>query len=103
LLTRRTLSVCTWRTEIQQAGRPGVLPAVAVEIHDTGKGIPVEVMQHLFEPFHTTKQERLGLSISYEIVRVHGGQIQVTSEPGRGTAFTVLLLLEASEDGTDGK
>ena len=58
-------------------------------------GIPEEHLPHLFEPFFTTKDvgesAGLGLSISYGIVQEHGGWIDVTSQPGEGSCFTVYL------------
>jgi signal transduction histidine kinase len=69
------------------------LPAVAVDILDTGKGMPKEVRNRLFDPFFTTKEHGtgLGLPIAARIVEKHGGMIQYDTEPGRGTTFTVLL------------
>lgn len=69
------------------------VPAVRVEVSDTGAGISPEVLARLFEPFSTTKSEGtgLGLYISYEIVRAHNGQITATSQRGQGTTFTILL------------
>jgi two-component system NtrC family sensor kinase len=64
-----------------------------VEIQDTGKGIPDEHMQNIFKPFFTTKPvgkgTGLGLYISHEIVRRHGGDINVRSEEGEGTVFSI--------------
>ncbi len=69
-----------------------------LEISDTGPGIPPEIQRHLFEPFFTTKGEGkgtgLGLAICHGIVRAHDGTIEVESEPGRGTKFTVRLPRE---------
>jgi signal transduction histidine kinase len=66
-----------------------------IEIHDQGVGIPEEHMQHIFEPFYTTKEvgagTGLGLSIAYGIVQEHGGWIDVTSRVGEGSCFTVYL------------
>jgi two-component system NtrC family sensor kinase len=61
--------------------------------HDTGEGIPPEVLAHIFEPFYTTKEEGtgLGLAISYTIIERQGGSLQVESEVGRGTLFTIRL------------
>lgn len=66
---------------------------VRTEITDTGCGISEEVISHIFDPFFTTKSEGtgLGLSISYGIIENNGGNIEVKSELGKGTTFTVLL------------
>lgn len=68
-----------------------------IEFADTGIGIEQENMKKIFEPFFSTKESGagtgLGLSISYRIVQNHGGRIEVVSEPGRGTLFTVVLPL----------
>ncbi|MDX6383036.1 MAG: hypothetical protein QOK48_609 [Blastocatellia bacterium] len=69
-------------------------------IADTGTGMPKEVLARIFEPFYTTKGERgtgLGLSASHGIIENHRGDINVTSEPGKGTRFEVIMPLhEAS-------
>jgi CheY-like chemotaxis protein/two-component sensor histidine kinase len=68
---------------------------VAVEVSDTGSGMPPEVVKKLFTPFFTTKQSGqgtgLGLSICQRIVTELGGSLEVRSEIGRGTTFRVLL------------
>jgi signal transduction histidine kinase/HAMP domain-containing protein len=67
---------------------------VNIEISDTGKGIPKEILPRIFEPFFTTKKEKgtgLGLSISYKIVQSHNGRIEVESEEMRGSRFIVRL------------
>jgi signal transduction histidine kinase len=67
---------------------------VELEVIDTGGGIPAEQRDHICEPFFSTKSGRgigLGLFISAEIVREHKGHIEVTSEPGRGSSFRVVL------------
>ncbi|WP_124950510.1 ATP-binding protein [Sulfuriferula thiophila] len=68
---------------------------VWVEIADTGKGIAPENMKRIFDPFFTTKPvgkgTGLGLSLSYGIIQKHNGRIEVKSEVGKGTAFTVWL------------
>ncbi len=66
---------------------------VAVSLKDTGPGIPPEELGSIFEPYFTTKSEGsgLGLMIVQRIVRDHGGEIEVHSEPNAGTTFTVFL------------
>lgn len=68
---------------------------VEISISDTGCGIAPENLNKIFEPFFTTKEAGkgtgLGLAISQDIVRKHGGELLVESEPGRGTTFTVTL------------
>ncbi|MGD0517351.1 MAG: ATP-binding protein, partial [Thermoguttaceae bacterium] len=59
-------------------------------VEDDGPGIPVDQMDFLFSPFVSSKKSRgtgLGLPVSQKILREHGGQIQVHSEPGRGARF----------------
>jgi signal transduction histidine kinase len=69
--------------------------SVAITVADTGSGIAPEHLPKLFTPFFTTKDvgkgTGLGLSTCYAIVREHGGRIDVASEPGRGSTFTVVL------------
>ncbi|OPX23401.1 MAG: hypothetical protein B1H02_05020 [Candidatus Latescibacteria bacterium 4484_107] len=68
-------------------------------ISDTGCGIPQSNLNHLFEPFFSTKPKGsgLGLAISYNIVRDHGGTIRVESQEGEGTTFTILLPVEQTD------
>jgi signal transduction histidine kinase len=72
----------------------GAQPAaefVQIEIKDTGVGIPEESLQHIFDPFFTSKDEGsgLGLAVSYKIVQEHGGFVTVESTVGTGTSFFV--------------
>ena len=73
-------------------------PRVWVSISDTGKGISDVDVKRIFEPFFTTKAvgkgTGLGLSLSYGIVEKHSGKIEVESEPGKGTVFTVYLPIK---------
>jgi PAS domain S-box-containing protein len=68
-------------------------------VEDNGSGMPPEVIARIFEPFYSTKGERgtgLGLSASHGIIENHGGDINVTSQPGKGTRFEVILPLQES-------
>ncbi|MCX6543312.1 MAG: HAMP domain-containing sensor histidine kinase [Acidobacteria bacterium] len=67
---------------------------VQIDVSDNGAGIPADVLPFVFDPFFTTKAAKgtgLGLSVSYGIVSKHGGDIRVTSTPGRGTTLSVFL------------
>ena len=71
--------------------------SIGIEISDTGKGMTRDQMNRIFMPFFTTKEvgkgTGLGLSISYGIIKSLGGKIEVTSEVGQGTTFTITLPL----------
>ncbi len=66
---------------------------VGVAVSDSGAGIPETIRDRVFEPFFTTKEVGkgmgLGLSIIYGIVTDHGGEIQIQSQEGTGTTFTI--------------
>jgi signal transduction histidine kinase len=68
---------------------------VTARVCDSGPGIPPEKLEMIFQPFYSTKLNRggtgLGLSISYEIVRRHGGNLRVVSQPGEGACFLMEL------------
>jgi signal transduction histidine kinase len=79
-----------------------------LQVRDTGYGISAENMRKLFTPFFSTKKEvkgvGLGLAISYGIIQRHRGKIDVQSEEGKGTTFTVYLPVHHEEGGSnDGK
>jgi len=70
-------------------------PHVVIRVADDGPGIPPEIVQRIFDPFFTTKAEGsgtgLGLATVLQVVRAHGGFIDLRSNPGEGTQFTVYL------------
>jgi PAS domain S-box-containing protein len=76
-----------------------------VRVHDDGAGILPEHRERLFDPFFTTRPAGegtgLGLYVSHEIVRAHGGEISVASAPGEGATFEVRLPLAAGREGGD--
>ena len=76
-------------------------PYRKIAISDNGSGIAREDLEHIFEPFFTTKDvgdgTGLGLSISHGIVHEHGGWIEVESEPGEGSCFSIYLPAPAEE------
>ncbi len=83
--------------EAEAARSPGLSPwrYVRLTVSDTGVGMSEEVQARLFEPFYTTKERGkgtgLGLAICHGVVKQMGGQIRVTSEPGEGSVFDVML------------
>ena len=66
-------------------------PRIEIAVEDDGAGIPPEVLPRLFDPFFSTKEggSGLGLALTQQIVRDHGGYLRVDSVVGRGTTFTV--------------
>jgi signal transduction histidine kinase/CheY-like chemotaxis protein len=81
---------------------PGSGSYVAIAVEDTGTGIPADQFEHIFEPFYTTKEvgqgTGLGLSQVFGFAKQSGGEVVVTSEVGKGSAFT-LYLPRVSGDG----
>lgn len=88
----------------QAIGGPGTIhvtsrlvdaKSVEIRVRDTGPGIPVEIRKKIFEPFFTTKPNGkgtgLGLSVSFGIIKDHGGEIGIESEPGKGATFIITL------------
>jgi PAS domain S-box-containing protein len=94
------LTICTSVKEVDEAEatrRPEISPGryACLEVRDTGAGVDAEVLPHVFEPFFTTKPvgkgTGLGLATVYGIVQQHDGWIDVTTEPGAGTTFSIYL------------
>jgi two-component system, NtrC family, sensor kinase len=71
-----------------------------IQVEDSGKGIPAELLERIFEPGFTTKDGRigmgLGLAICQQIVEQHGGELAVTSRPGQGSTFSLRIPLRQS-------
>jgi signal transduction histidine kinase len=93
-------------TEKETQAGPGYEPTVEVsttlsgnkleiKVKDNGKGIPQKVLDKIFQPFFTTKPTGqgtgLGLSLSYDIIKSHGGELKVTTTEGKGAEFIVLI------------
>ena len=68
---------------------------IEISVKDNGNGIPEHIKEKIFQPFFTTKPTGqgtgLGLSLSYDIVKAHGGEIKVTTKENEGTEFTIIL------------
>ena len=68
---------------------------VEIRVKDNGNGIPQKVLDKIFQPFFTTKPTGqgtgLGLSLSYDIIKVHGGEIKVETKEGEGSEFIIML------------
>jgi CheY-like chemotaxis protein len=94
----------------RRAGDPSTAPGgppthARITVSDTGDGMPPDVLEHALEPFFTTKAPGqgtgLGLSVVHGIVKNHGGNLEITSEPGRGTTITIDLPAWTPSGATD--
>ncbi len=88
----------TVKTTLRNEGKK---KAIQIEVGDTGGGIPLEVLENIFNPFFTTKPDGtgLGLPIAHKIISLHGGEIEVANYPGVGaTFFTRFPLPNPSAD-----
>ena len=92
--TRRTLS-----GPVPQGGREG-RGEVLISVKDNGNGIPQKILDKIFQPFFTTKPTGqgtgLGLSLSYDIVKAHGGELKVNTKENEGSEFTIILPIANS-------
>ena len=68
---------------------------MGIRVKDNGSGIPQQVLDKIYQPFFTTKPTRqgtgLGLSLSYDIIKANGGEIQVETKEGEGAEFVIEL------------
>src|SRR4030095_2093409 len=99
----------TERTKLNEAGyEPAVSVStrkvdnkIEIKVTDKGMGIPEEISDKIFQPFFTTKPTGqgtgLGLSLAYDIVKAHGGEIKVQTREREGTEFTIQLPLSKNE------
>jgi signal transduction histidine kinase len=83
-----------------QVGASGDVAAVEIWVKDNGPGIPTDELPHVFERFYRGRQvigegSGLGLAIAQSIVHAHGGQVDVVSQVGVGSRFTIKLPVEA--------
>lgn len=84
-------------------GSLGSLPAVRIEVKDTGHGMEPSVRERALDPFYTTRPSGtgLGLPIVHRIIEAHGGEIDIASEEGTGTTVTILIPLGEPNEGRD--
>ena len=72
---------------------------IEISVADNGNGIPQKVLDKIFQPFFTTKPTGqgtgLGLSLSYDIVKAHGGELKVETKEGEGSIFSIELPLNS--------
>jgi signal transduction histidine kinase len=89
-----TVTVSSKRTPLL-GGAGGGSQVVKIAISDNGNGIPKDIVDKIFQPFFTTKPTGqgtgLGLSLSYDIIKAHGGELKVETEEGEGTTFRIVI------------
>jgi signal transduction histidine kinase len=108
-LVVNAIDACLWK-DYGDLERPEVVlsssltsggGSCVIEVRDNGCGMTPEVRQNIFTPFFSTKETLgtgLGLAVTAKIIRVHGGEISVESEPGRGTVFRILIPKDGPPD-----
>ncbi len=86
-----------WRVDFHQGARLRPGKYITLEVQDTGKGMSPAELEHLFDPFYTTKftGRGLGMAVVMGVVRGHAGAVQVTSKPQQGTVVQVVLPASA--------
>ena len=91
LFTNAVEAMAGWRRTAAWVRTSG--DAVTITVSDTGNGMPRESLDKVFEPFFTTKDKGtgLGLAIVFNIIKKHYGEINVTSDEGKGTVFTITM------------
>jgi signal transduction histidine kinase len=94
-----TVIVRTSRSSLPEKGGGG---EVTISVKDNGAGIPKSILDKIFQPFFTTKPTGqgtgLGLSLSYDIVKAHGGELKVETKEGEGTEFIIVLPIARITD-----
>jgi signal transduction histidine kinase len=104
---RGTIQIATRGREERPAGTPAkdAKHWVEVAVRDQGPGIAPQVLKNLFVPFFTTKERGtgLGLAISQRVVADMGGRIEVSTRPGAGATFTVLLPVSTDQHGSEAR
>ena len=86
------MTVTTKRLSSPPTGGDG---GIEIRVRDNGNGIPQKILDKIFQPFFTTKPTGqgtgLGLSLSYDIIKAHGGEIKVATTEGEGSTFIIVM------------
>jgi signal transduction histidine kinase len=89
-----TFEPTAWVTT-KRISSPSGVEGLEISVKDNGTGIPQKVLDKIFQPFFTTKPTGqgtgLGLSLSYDIIKAHGGELKVKTKEGEGAEFTIIL------------
>jgi signal transduction histidine kinase len=106
LITNAAQAIEKPRGQLRLTTRREGVDYIAIEVKDNGRGIAPDTIARIFDPFFTTKEvgkgTGLGLTIAYKIVSQHGGRIDVRSEEGVGSTFTVVLPVAPPANSADG-
>ena len=86
-----------FRSVIVSVSTKPVGEKIEISVKDNGNGIPQKIVDKIFQPFFTTKPSGqgtgLGLSLSYDIIKAHGGEIKVETKEGEGSTFSIVLRI----------